>query len=262
MPRANPKTLIVIPARIGSTRLPEKMLLNKTGKPLICHTYERALSAKADKVIVATDEPRIVAAINNFGGIAQLTKSTHQSGTDRVAEIASSNPEFDIIINVQGDEPEVDPEAINKLIELQKEHAPFIGTMCCPFSSSTNPVDSPQNPACVKVALGKAANENSSARFALYFSRSLIPYPQATKGTVTNPQNYYRHLGIYAFSKESLKKFTALPNSFLATTESLEQLRALENGHQILVGEVAKAFSGIDTIEDYEQFVKRQNHAN
>lgn len=248
------KTLIVLPARFASTRFPEKMLKNTTGKPLIQHVYEQVIQAKADRVIVATDDQRIVKAVEDFGGEAMLTKITHKSGTDRVAEVAARVKGYEVIVNVQGDEPEIEPSAINKLIALQKQYQPFMSTLCCPFpANKTEGNGSPFDPACVKVVLGKEVDE---ARYAIYFSRSLIPCPRTSKGII-NPEQYFLHIGMYAYSPESVQEFSALPNSFLENTEGLEQLRVIEKGYSILVGTIPHAFPGIDTEEDYLAFVER-----
>lgn len=254
------KTLIVIPARYASTRLPGKMLRDETGWPLIRHVYEQVKKSEADRVIVATDDQRIVDAVEQFGGEAQLTKSTHKSGTDRVAEIVGRVKGYQVIVNVQGDEPEIDPEAINKLIRLQKNYQPFMSTLCCPFANDqVEGYGSPQDANCVKVVLGKKIAPRSNAKQAIYFSRCPIPYPRSSQGTITNPENYYLHIGMFAFSPASIQKFTSLPKSFLEDIEFLEQLRAIEYGLPIFVETIARSHSGIDTIDDYRAFVSRWN---
>ncbi len=250
------KTLVVIPARYEAARFPGKPLKSETGWPLIRHVYEQALKSKADKIIVATDDDRIMAAVEQFGGEAMITKNTHKSGTDRVAEVASRMPGFDVIINVQGDEPEIEPAAINNLMQLQHEHQPFMSTLCCKFpAGKTAGQGSPLDPTCNKVVLGQQVAKN--AKYAIYFSRSPIPYPSSTKGVMKNPEDYYLHIGMYAYSSASVREFSALPQGFLETTEGLEQLRIIEKGYPILVGIVDRAFPGVDTEEDYQAFVKR-----
>jgi len=255
------KTLIIIPARYGSTRFPSKMLKNATGWPLVRHVYEQATQSEADRVIIATDDQRILDAVKNFGGEAILTKDTHQSGTDRIAEVVSKVKGYEVIVNLQGDEPEIEPSAINQLIYLQKQYQPFMSTLCCPFpENNKNGHGSPLDPSCVKVVLGKKMGKKPEmASQALYFSRSIIPYPRATNNIIEHPENYYLHVGMYASSPESIVEFAALPHSFLENTERLEQLRVIENGHVILVGTIPHSFPGIDTEKDYLAFVKRHH---
>ena len=254
------KTLVVIPARYGSARFMGKALKDETGWPIIRHVYEQVKQSTADRIIVATDDQRIMEAVEQFAGEAMMTKDTHKSGTDRVAEVVNKVPGYDVIVNVQGDEPEIEPASIDKLIRLQKQYQPFMSTLCCKF-----PVDkveghgSPLDPACNKVILGTAVAPNSSARYAIYFSRSPIPYPSSTLGIMKYPENYYLHVGMYAYSPESINQFTALPQGFLEATEGLEQLRAIEAGHTILVDIIPRSFPGIDTPDDYQAFIERWN---
>jgi 3-deoxy-manno-octulosonate cytidylyltransferase (CMP-KDO synthetase) len=250
------KSLVVIPARYQAARFPGKPLKNETGWPLIRHVYEQVLKSDADKVIIATDDQRIMSVVAGFGGIAMMTKDTHKSGTDRVAEVASRVPAFDVIVNVQGDEPEIEPAAINSLIQLQGKYQPFMSTLCCKFPpDKTEGQGSPLDPTCNKVIMGQEIAKN--ARYAIYFSRSPIPYPSSTKGIMQYPENYYLHIGMYAYSPESVQKFSALPQGFLETTEGLEQLRIIEQGYPILVGIIDRVFPGVDTEEDYQAFVQR-----
>ncbi|RFB04768.1 3-deoxy-manno-octulosonate cytidylyltransferase [Parvularcula marina] len=244
------RALIVIPARYASSRLPGKPLLAETGKPLIQHTVEQAMKVNGVEVVVATDDERIIEAVNAFGGNAVMTDPAHQSGTDRVAEAARGH-DAEIIVNVQGDEPEIDPEVISLLIEThaaaQTSTRPaFTSTLVCPFPEDTDPA----GPNAVKAVL--SAPDDSGVRSALYFSRSLIPYPRSGEARP------FLHLGLYAFTKESLQAFPTLSRTPLEQTESLEQLRILEHGHRIACGVVREAAPGIDTPEDYAGFVKRQ----
>lgn len=249
--------VIVIPARFASTRLPEKMLLNKTNWPLIRHTYEQAKKATlATRVIVATDDERIFDAVKRFGGDVVMTAKDHPTGSDRLAEVAQNHlSDDDIIVNVQGDEPELDPSSIDKLIELYLASNAHMATLVTPFK--TNPLD----PNCVKAVLGQAIKRDDSDQTmgfeALYFSRSLVPFPRATNGVVINFSDYYHHIGVYAYKAAFLKKYVTLPQGRLELAESLEQLRLLEYGYQIVAGVVEHAMPGIDTLDDYEQFVKR-----
>lgn len=261
-------TVILIPARLASTRLPEKMLLDKTKWPLIRHTYTQAKKSKlAARVIVATDDKRIEEVVQAFGGEVIMTSPTHPTGSDRLAEVASRFlQDEDLIVNVQGDDPEITPAHIDLLIELYEASKPDMATLVAPFGTTTT---SPVDPNRVKVVLGapilgKTQLSNTMSilgHHALYFSRSLIPYPRATQGNPTNFSDYFMHIGIYAYRASFLKKFVKLPQGRLESVESLEQLRILENGYKIVASVVEYSSGGIDTLADYEQFVQRF-HAN
>lgn len=256
------KTAIIIPCRIGSTRLPGKPLLRETGKPLVQHTYEQAARARrADRVVVAADDPRILDAVKAFGGEAVMTRTDHDSGTDRVAE-AARTVGADIILNVQGDEPEVDPAHLDALIDLQARAGAFCSTLACPFPPEPcEGPGSPRDPACVKalVTAPLSAPGGGTARRALYFTRALAPWPRDAKGVVQDASGWLLHIGVYGFSNDSLQRFARLPKGALSRTESLEQLRILEAGEQIAVETVSHAAPGIDTPEDYAAFVARQH---
>ncbi|MCI5046220.1 MAG: 3-deoxy-manno-octulosonate cytidylyltransferase [Aquisalinus sp.] len=253
------KSVIVIPARYASSRLPGKPLLAETGKPLIQHTYEQAVASAADEVIVATDDERIREAVKAFGGRVAMTSPAHESGTARVAE-AARDLKADIVINMQGDEPETEPESLNHLISVHAramaaEQPAFVSTLVCPFSAQpASGAGSPEDPSCVKAVLSA---EQDGFRKALYFSRALVPFPRDENGYISNPSSYYLHLGIYAFSMTSLQAFEALPQSQLEQTEKLEQLRILEAGHIVAAGVIDAAPPGVDTPEDYTAFVQR-----
>ena len=250
------KAAVIIPARYASTRLPGKPLLTETGKPLIQHTYEQALSAdKVSSVLVATDDARIAEAVRAFGGAAVMTSPDHETGSARVAE-ASAHTDADIIVNLQGDEPEIDPADIDKLIAVHEQGRSFASTLACCFAptASAGPA-SPDDPSTVKAILGEEMG--SGARRALYFTRSICSYPRDACGRIEAPERYYLHLGVYAFSKASLAVFAAAPPGVLEQSERLEQLRILEMGETIAVAEVAAAAPGIDTPEDYVAFVAR-----
>lgn len=239
------KAAIIIPARYASTRLPGKMLLGVAGKPLIQHTYERARQAKrASKVIIATDDERIVRAARGFGADAVMTDSAHSSGSARVAE-AARKIDAEIIVNLQGDEPEIDPANIDRLILLQAARAPFCSTLACPFPMGVDPND----PSAVKAVLGREIEKG--AHEAIYFTRARAPFPREGGG------EFYLHLGIYAFSKDSLQKFASAPEARLETIEKLEQLRMLEMGEKILIALVGSSAAGIDTPEDFAAFKAR-----
>lgn len=228
------KVLCVIPARYASTRLPGKPLKDIAGKPMIVRVYERAKKAKlASDVVVATDDERIVAAVEEHGGKAMLTRKDHPTGTDRLAEVASKM-EADVIINVQGDEPLIDPALIDSLAEeFQKDAALQMATVKTPIQDE----EEKTNPNNVKVVTDKEG-------YALYFSRSLIPYPRKAGATV------YKHIGIYAYRRDFLLKYARMEQTPLERSESLEQLRALENGYRIKVVASDATFVGVDTEED------------
>ena len=243
------KVLACIPARYGSTRFAGKVLAKDTGKFLIQHTYERALSAKTiEKVIIATDSELVLEACKSFGAPCVMTSEKHQSGTDRIAE-AVRDIDVEIVVNLQADEPEIEPANIDYLtgLLLKNKDCPM-ATLAAEFKTA----EEIQNPNIVKVA----ADKNGRA---IYFSRSVIPYDRGKNG-VGDVKQYLRHIGIYAYRKEFLEKITALPQSRLERIEKLEQLRALENGYTILVGIVKHTCDGIDTQEQYAEFVKRYSH--
>lgn len=229
------RTLCVIPARYASTRLPGKPLADICGKPMICRVLERASRAqKPEKVIVATDDQRIYDAVRAEGGEAILTRADHPTGTDRLAEVAEAYPEVDLIVNVQGDEPLIEPSVIDDLIE------PFEMDENLPMATVMTRIEDEEeqlNPNNVKVVVDKLG-------YALYFSRSLVPYPRAAAGPV------YKHIGIYAYRRDFLLRYARLESTPLEKAESLEQLRALENGYGIRVLETDCRFVGVDTVED------------
>ena len=257
------KTLILIPARFDSSRLPGKPLKDETGYPLIQHVYEQAKKSKlASDIVVATDDERIKKAVNSFGGNCEMTFASHESGSDRIAEVARKlSDEYDVIVNVQGDEPELEPEAIDLVARIQHETMPFMSTLACKFPAGTQMgTGTPLDPACVKVVLGKKlANVSSDieAYKAIYFSRSVIPYLRENDGIPVRNEEFFMHIGIYAYSKDSLLAFTNLEKSRLESLEQLEQLRVIENHLGLHVGIVEHAVPGIDTPNDYQAFVKR-----
>ena len=238
--------LIVIPARYASTRLPGKPLLKQSGKYLIQHVYERAcLSRKATTVVVATDDPRIVRAVENFGGQVALTRRDHPSGTDRVAEVARLHGE-DIIINLQGDEPLIDPGALDQLIGLlEVDPAAQMATLATPILTAERYA----NPACVKVVCDDAGS-------ALYFSRSPVPFVRdGSPDFAARPARFLQHVGIYGYRRSALFQFASLPPSAIEQFEKLEQLRALAAGWRIRVGMIDHPSLGVDTHEDYQRFL-------
>jgi 3-deoxy-manno-octulosonate cytidylyltransferase (CMP-KDO synthetase) len=244
-------SFIVIPARLASTRLPRKLLLRETGKPLIQHTYEAAQKAQRPAgICVATDHQEIFDAVRSFGGQAEMTDPEAASGTDRVAEIALRLTGIDIVVNVQGDEPELAGESIDLVIRLLEDRPTAVmATLATPIRSRQQLED----PACVKVvfdAQGKA----------LYFSRSPIPHARQWHDEllVADPPHFYQHVGLYAYRRSFLLQLAEMPPSELEKIEKLEQLRVLEAGHAIFVGVVDEATFGIDTPEDYRAFVAKQ----
>lgn len=236
--------IVVIPARFGSTRFPAKILAADTGRPLVQHVVDRAsLCTRVRGVIVATDDARITTALAPFGTRCQMTSTAHQSGTDRIAEVAR-NLSDDIIVNVQGDEPEIEPQIIDALVKWLEESADDMATAATVFPAGADV----NNPNLVKVVVGLNGH-------ALYFSRSPIPFHRDAE--LAGNAAYYLHLGIYAYRREFLLKFAAWPPTPLEQTEKLEQLRVLEHGGRIHVHQVQRATHGIDTKEQYEDFVKR-----
>jgi 3-deoxy-manno-octulosonate cytidylyltransferase (CMP-KDO synthetase) len=241
------KTAIVIPARYASRRLPGKPLLRQTGKYLVQHVYERACQARrAGQVLVATDDPRIVAAVESFGGRVVHTRRDHPSGTDRVAEVAEGL-DADVVVNLQGDEPLVNPAALDLLPELlQRDPGADMATLAVPIASA----EQWHNPNCVKVVCDAAGR-------ALYFSRSPIPYVRdGQPDFAARPAVFLQHLGLYAYRRAFLLQLSRLPPHPLEQAEKLEQLRVLALGQRIHVGVVAHAGRGVDTLEEYEQFVR------
>ena len=240
---------VVIPARYGSTRFPAKILASATGKPLVQHVVDRAkLATRVREVIVATDDQRIVEALRPFGTRCVMTSPAHQSGTDRIAEVARELAD-EIIVNVQGDEPEIEPEIIDALVERLQTSPDDMATAATPFPGHADV----ENPNLVKAVIGLDGR-------AIYFSRSPVPFwREKTSG---ERPAYYLHLGIYAYRREFLLQFASWPPTPLESTEKLEQLRALEHGRSIYVLTVERATHGIDTADQYEAFVRRHAVGN
>lgn len=249
------KSTIVIPARLASTRLPRKLLLAETGKPLLQHTFEAASRAvRPGGVLVAADCEEIAAVVRAFGGRVELTRPDCASGTDRVAEIARQLPDVDIFVNVQGDEPEISPRAIDLAVELLENDASAeMSTLATPIRTKTQLHD----PACVKVVFDQR-------RRAIYFSRAPIPFARNWEDALLSaePPHFHQHIGLYAYRREFLLRLAGLPRAGIERVENLEQLRVLNAGHTILVGTIAEATIGIDTPEDYRAFVQRWRDAS
>lgn len=234
------KTAIIIPARYGSSRLEGKPLIEVLGKPIIQWVYEKAQAAKlADMIIVATDDDRIYNAVKAFGGNVEMTSVNHKCGSDRIREVAERHPEIAYIVNLQGDEPLIKPESIDDVARnvIEDENAD-ISTLIRVLEKDEE-INNPNQVKCVI--------DNNG--FALYFSRSKIPFERNS-----NIATFYGHLGIYGYKREALLKMTSLPQTPLEKTESLEQLRALENGMKIKTSVVDFVPVGIDTKEDLEKF--------
>ncbi len=226
-------------------------MLSETGKSVLQHTYESAsASRKAARVIVAADDDEIAKEVRSFGGEVIMTRPDHICGTDRVAEVAQSL-DAEIIINVQGDEPEISFEAIDLAISMLEEnpHAPM-ATLATPIRSS----ELLEDPSCVKVVVSNQGQ-------AMYFSRSVIPHPREWSESLlaADPPNFFQHVGLYGYRREFLLEIPGLPVSQLEKIESLEQLRVLFSGNAILVGMIDHPIAGIDTPEDYASFVRRQS---
>lgn len=241
---------IIIPARLASTRLPRKLLLRDTGKTVLQHTYEAAREARHPLgVCVAADHEEIVAEVRAFGGQAYLTSPDHPCGTDRIAECARLLPRAEILVNVQGDEPELAGEAIDQVIELlESDPDAVMATLATPIRSREKLLD----PSCVKVVCDARGR-------AIYFSRSPIPHAREWDDSLLSatPAPFLQHIGLYAYRRDFLMEFTQWPQGRLEQIEKLEQLRVIEAGRAIQVGLVESATRGIDTLADYEAFVER-----
>jgi len=235
---AGSQVVIVIPARYGSTRLPGKPLVPLAGKPMIQHVYERAKRSRAaSRVIVATDDERILNAVQSFGGEARMTRQDHRTGTERIAEVAA-HMEGDIFVNVQGDEPLLDASTIDVAASsLQEEPPAAISTVAVPIRKPADIMD----PNVVKTVLDFDGN-------ALYFSRAPVPWVRDTGAQVQ--ARHLKHLGLYVFQRDVLLEFPTLPQGELERIEQLEQLRWLENGWKIRVAEVEHDAVSVDVPED------------
>ncbi len=248
------KCLAIIPARYASTRFPAKPLAMLGGKPIIERVYTQVRRAVED-VVVATDDERIYDAVCNFGGRAVMTSTEHQSGTDRCYEAMTKvGGDYDVIINVQGDEPFIQPEQIESLVACFDDPATDIATLVKPFSESDG-IEALENPNSPKVVITRDMK-------AIYFSRSVIPYMRGVERQEwLSRHTYYKHIGMYAFRSKTLGEITRLEQSSLELSEKLEQLRWLENGYRIGVGITDIETIGIDTPDDLrraEEFLAAQ----
>lgn len=244
------KIIGVIPARLGSTRLHEKVLKLIAGKPMIQHVWEKASkAARLDKVIVACDDARVADFVRSIGGHAVLTSPDHPNGSSRVAEVALKEP-ADIYINIQGDEPMIHPDSIDKLAECFEDKKIAVATIAVRKSD----LEGYQNPNVVKVICDAAGDS-------IYFSRSPIPY---FRDGLPKDFSYLKHLGIYGYQKDFLLKYVAWPPSVLENQEKLEQLRILERGYRIRVIETSHDTVSVDTIQDLqavERVIQNKVHA-
>ncbi len=267
-----PKTVAIIPARYASTRLPGKLIRSEarkqTGKYLIEHVYRKVIEAKnVHEVIIATDDERIAEVVKNFGGCVKMTSMNHTSGTDRVAEIASSL-DVDFVVNIQGDEPDIKGSMIDDLIEAMYAEKEAV---VCTFANKIKTVDEFIDPNAVKVVIDKDS-------YAMYFSRASIPFiregnihsnfsmVEKTVDEVNTGKNtsflFLKHLGIYMYRKDFLLRFSSLPVPEVEELEKLEQLRVLSNGYKIKVVVTPSTCDGVDTPEDFERFLRKYRLEN
>ncbi len=242
------KIIAIIPARFASTRFPGKPLVNIQGKPMIQHVYDKAYSSGIfSKIVVATDDQRIEKVVNDFGGLVMITSDDHQSGTDRCGEVINRLEEkFDVVVNIQGDEPFIHVEQLEQLISLFKNSKTQIATL----KKKLNNIEDVQNVNVVKVV-------SDNNKRALYFSRNPIPFARGVNGDDWLKKHiYFKHIGLYGYRWSVLKKVVKLPISSLEACESLEQLRWLQNGFSIFIAETEHESIGIDTPEDLERLNK------
>ena len=239
------RAIALIPARYASSRFPGKLLADRTGKPLIEHVIERVRHSRhVGRIIVATDDQRIAAVVQACGARAEMTRGDHPNGTARIAEVAArlDADEVDLIVNVQGDEPEIEPSVIDEMVEgLRADPDAPMATLAGEFEADEDPTD----PNIVKLVLNQRGR-------AMYFSRSLIPFDRDGRGSVP-----LKHPGLYAYRREFLLQYVRLAPTPLEQFEQLEQLRALEHGYPIAVIRTRIRHHGIDTPEQYEAFVQR-----
>jgi len=235
------KFLGVIPARYASTRLEGKPLISIEGQPMIEWVYKRTLTSSLDKVVVATDDKRIFDAVISFGGEAVMTSPDHTNGTSRIAEVAAEYEDYDVIINVQGDEPLIEGAMIDALIEPFRENHDLVMATLKHKIDNYEEVENPNN---VKVI-------TDNKDFAIYFSRSPIPYPRTL-----DMKNYYKHVGIYGYKRDFVIEYSKMIPTDLEISESLEQLRVIENGYKIKVLDTPYKVIGVDTSEDLAKVEK------
>lgn len=235
---------VIIPARLGSTRFPEKVIAASTGRPLVQHVVDRVRRCKrVREVLVATDDQRVDAALRPYGTPCRMTAAGHQSGTDRIAEVAADLSD-EIIVNVQGDEPEIEPDVVDRLIAVMESGNDDMATVVAPFPSAAEL----GNPNLVKAVV-------ASDDRAIYFSRAAVPFHR--DGVPADRVGHWLHRGIYAYRRPFLLEFASWTPTPLEQAEKLEQLRALEHGRTIRVIRAERSTPGIDTPAQYEAFVER-----
>jgi 3-deoxy-manno-octulosonate cytidylyltransferase (CMP-KDO synthetase) len=238
-----PKVLAVIPARYASTRFPGKVIVPLAGKPLVQHVYERTcLASLVSEAVIATDDKRVVDALKPYGTPTMLTRADHPTGTDRIAEVAAAS-DADIIVNVQGDEPLIDPQTVNAAIQ------PLIGQADVPMATVRRLITDQEmvdDPNVVKVVCDQRGR-------ALYFSRYPLPYVRDAAGSDLSAACHWQHIGLYVFRREFLLKYAGMAQTPLEELEKLEQLRVLENGIPIAVVDTEYASIGVDTPDDYKR---------
>ncbi|WP_047381275.1 MULTISPECIES: 3-deoxy-manno-octulosonate cytidylyltransferase [unclassified Cetobacterium] len=235
------KFLGVIPARYESTRLPRKPLKDICGHTMIEWVYKRAMKSNLDRVVVATDSQEVFDVVKNFGGDVIMTDTNHLNGTSRIAEVCDKITDYDVVINIQGDEPLIEADMINSLIEVFKQENDL---KMATLKHKLNKKEDIENPNFVKVITDKKD-------YAIYFSRSVIPYPRNE-----NLDIYFKHVGIYGYKREFVLEYSKLESTPLENSESLEQLRVLENGYRIKVLETPYEIIGVDTAEELERVRK------
>lgn len=252
-----PGAVAIIPARLGSTRFPGKVLAAETGQPLILHVVNQArLACSVDRVVVATDAQEVRAALADRGVETLMTRPDHPNGTSRLAEAAGllGLDGTTLVVNVQGDEPELDPSLIDETVRLTEQSGEPMGTLASPFAGGEDPSD----PNIVKVVVRRASD---GIHRAIYFSRSLIPYDRDGAGDGARGVRTLKHAGLYVYRRSALERFVAMPESGLEQAEKLEQLRAVEAGWGIAVAVRPFRHGGIDTPAQYAAFVARYRAA-
>lgn len=245
---------IVLPARLASSRLPEKLLRKSGGKTILHHTYEAASRSLFGKdIVVAVDDPKLAREVDSFGGQWLMTSKSCASGTDRLAEVAEALPNTHVFINVQADEPEIDPASIDRVARtLIEDPGADIATAGTPIRDRQQLED----PACVKILMSEREGQGR----AVYFSRAPIPFVR--EGLLqthfkAEPPIFWHHIGLYAYRREFLKWFASQPPSQFEQLEKLEQLRAIDAGKRIVVARVSTATPGIDTPDDFQRFERK-----
>ena len=250
MPTSASSAIAILPARLGSTRFPRKVLANRTGKPLIQHVWEQTRKAASlSRVVIATDEREVFDAVLAFGGEAVMTSASHPNGSSRLAEAATilGIPDDALVVNVQGDEPEMDPAVIDAAVNLARQSGAEVATVGSPLASHENF----ENPNIVKVVM-------RADGMALYFSRAQIPFPRVGGAAGTSDAApVLKHIGLYVYRAGFLRTYVTLPVTPLECTEMLEQLRVLEHGYRIAVAVCRCDMVGVDTPEQYEAFIQR-----